>query len=82
MSSEWHEKVYVSHDGVLGLIDEYHQEIELKLEEAKDAESESWKVLLLGQREVLRRLSNDLSEWGVNLGHIAQVFGLVPRSEE
>lgn len=76
MSRDWNEHKHCNAQDLWCWIDERAQKIEREMEAAKEAASESYKLLLMGRREMLDKLGNWLHENETTLGEIAERWGL------
>lgn len=76
MSRDWTEREYVPMEAIFCWIDEELQDTYRLLEEAKDAGSETQKMVLFGKREMLRRLGDYAREYETTLGELASFWGL------
>jgi hypothetical protein len=81
MSREWHEHKYCSAENLWCWIDEQAQQLEHKVEAAKEAATDSYKLLLMGRREMLDWLADWLHENETTLGEVAKTWGLGEKEE-
>lgn len=76
MSREWHQHKYCNAENLWFWIDERAQKVEREMEAAKEAASESYKILLMGRKETLDAIADWLHENETLLGEIAERWGL------
>lgn len=81
MSRDWNEHKYCSAENLWCWIDEQSSQIDLKLESYKDLCGESYKLLLMGRKEMLDSIASWLHEDEVRLGEIAERWGLGEKDE-
>jgi hypothetical protein len=72
MSGDWNEAKYVSAQNLWFFIDELANDIDLKTEDKLASSSESYRLLLLGRREMLDRLVEWMNEEEIPLSEILQ----------
>lgn len=82
MSRDWHEHKYCNAENLWMWIDERAQQIEREVEAAKEAATESYKLLLMGRKEMLDMVSAWLHENETTLGELAQAWGLGEKDGE
>lgn len=76
MSRDWNQHKYCNAENLWFWIDEQSQAIDNRLEGYKDVCGESYKLLLMGRREMLDLIGDWLHENEKRLGEIAKVWGL------
>ena len=76
MSRHWTAHKYCNAESLWEWIDEQAQAVDHKIESAKEAASESYKLLLMGRREMLDNMMDWLHENETTLGEIAVRWGL------
>lgn len=81
MSRDWNEHKYCNAENLWFWIDEQAQKVEREMEAAKEAASESYKILLMGRREMLDWIGDWLHENETTLGEIAERWGLGEKGE-
>lgn len=75
MSREWNEHKFCSAENLWCWIDKQAQKVEREMEVAKEAASESYKLLLMGRKEMLDWLGDWLHENETTLGEVAKRWG-------
>lgn len=76
MSRDWNEHKYCSAENLWFWIDEQAQKVDISFDFAKEHGGESYKLLLMGRREMLDAIGNWLHENETTLGEVAEVWGL------
>jgi hypothetical protein len=78
MSRSWDDpsRKYLNAEDLWGKIDELSQQIDQQAEDAPGNSSESYKMFLMGRREMLQRIIDHLYEHEQPLSEIAKIMGL------
>jgi hypothetical protein len=78
MSRPWDDpsRKYLNAENLWGKIDELSQQIDQQAEDAPGNSSESYKMFLMGRREMLQRIIDYLYEHEQPLSEIAKIWGL------
>jgi hypothetical protein len=76
MGRSWTERKYCSAENLWFWIDEQSGDIDIKLASYKDSAGDSYKLLLMGRREMLDWICDWLHENETTLGEVAENWGL------
>lgn len=81
MSRDWSERKYVDAENLWFWVDDESNRIDLDVGAAKQAKADSYKLLLMGRREMLGKLCDWLHENESTLGEVAKFWGLREKEE-
>lgn len=78
MSRPWNDpsRKFVNAENLWSRIDELSNELDLQAETAPGNSSESYKMFLMGRREMLQRITDYLYENEQSLAEIAEFWGI------
>lgn len=83
MSRDWNEHRYCNAENLWSWIDEQASELDVKLESYKELCGETYKMLLMGRKEMLDAIASWLHEDGeATLGEIAERWGLGEKDDQ
>jgi len=82
MSRDWNEHKYTSTQDLWCWIDEQAHEIDSSFEWVKGHGGESYKLLLMGRKEMLDKIADYLHENETTLGEIAKRWGLGVKDDQ